>query len=69
MRPGGERASAPSPLHHKHSGVFAVGSPTRAAERMCSASVRPRPTDVQGARQKVTFPRTCEVEALLREAR
>lgn len=67
MRPGGERASAPPPLHHNHSGVFAVGSPSGAAERMCSASARPRPSS-QGARQKVTFPRTCEVDGPLREA-
>lgn len=38
MRPGGERASAPSPLHHKHSGVFTVRTVWPELRSACAAS-------------------------------
>lgn len=38
MRPGGERDSAPSPLHHKHSGVFTVKTVRPELRSACAAS-------------------------------
>lgn len=38
MRPGGECASAPSPLHHKHSGVITVRTVRPELRNACAAS-------------------------------